>query len=551
MNDSTIPLWLQVPEPSNLVKAFGSAVDVPAFGGRLEVNWAPGARVTSVGGLAYFATFLKTTGLFDRLCADFPVEYASNNASSKRDIVGTAVLAILLGKTRYVHIEAIRHDEAAKELLGLGEIVSDATVRRAFKRGSERDLDEWLSRHEREVYEVLLSFKYILDIDNTVKPIYGHQEGAELGYNPIKPGRPSHNYHSFFIGRARISLGVEVLPGKQHSGRCGMKRLWALIDSLPPHLWPSLLRGDVGYGSDAVMCEAESRGIVYLFKIRRSTHVRRLFKTLADGAGWSDCGFGWQAIEVSLRLDGWARGRRVLFIRRPAEKKVEVVEPKRRRSKKTPSPKDGVIVPTVPGRLKQEEFEFVKDFKGREWDYCALVTNDTRMDAAAISQLYRDRGDCENNFDEFKNQWGWAGFTTRKLKPCKVMARLIAIVANWWNVFCRLADPTAHRERAKANDPPHFHACRFDADPAGVGHGRGVLQVARLNCRAVGRKDALDNRRPLCFSQNPASRPRIETVVRAQVACRTHFDWMKPGLASEAGRTALSRCGKPPQLRFN
>ena len=446
MNDSTIPLWLQVPELSDLVKAFGSAVDVPAFGGRLEVNWAPGARVTSVGGLAYFATFLKTTGLFDRLCADFPVEYASNNASSKRDIVGTAVLAILLGKTRHVHIEAIRHDEAAKELLGLGEIVSDATVRRAFKRGSERDLDEWLSRHEREVYEVLLSFKYILDVDNTVKPVYGHQEGAELGYNPTKPGRPSHNYHSFFIGRARISLGVEVLPGRQHSGRCGMKRLWALIDSLPPHLWPSLLRGDVGYGSDAVMCEAESRGIVYLFKIRRSTHVRSLFKSLADGAGWSDCGFGWQAIEVSLRLDGWARGRRVLFIRRPAEKKVEVIEPKRRRSKKTPSPKDGVIVPTVPGRLKQEEFEFVKDFKGREWDYCALVTNDTRMDAAAISQLYRDRGDCENNFDEFKNQWGWAGFTTRKLKPCKVMARLIAIVANWWNVFCRLADPTAHRE---------------------------------------------------------------------------------------------------------
>ena len=143
---------------------------------------------------------------------------------------------------------------------------------------------------------------------------------------------------------------------------------------------PSLLRGDVGYGSDAVMCEAESRGITYLFKIRRSTHVRRLFKSLADGAGWSDCGFGWQAIEVSLRLDGWARGRRVLFIRRPAEKRVEVAEPKRRRRKMTPSPKDGVVVPTVPGRLKQGESEFVKDFKGREWDYCALVTNDASMD---------------------------------------------------------------------------------------------------------------------------------------------------------------------------
>lgn len=63
-----------------------------------------------------------------------------------------------------------------------------------------------------------------------------------------------------------------------------------------------------------------------------------------------------------------------------------------------------------------------------------------------ISQLYRDRGDCENNFDEYKNQWAWAGFTTHKLKPCRVMARLIAMVANWWNIFCRLVDPTAHRE---------------------------------------------------------------------------------------------------------
>ena len=53
-----------MPEPENLVKRYGTAVDVPAFGGRLEVDWSPGERVTSVGGLVYFATFLKETGLF-------------------------------------------------------------------------------------------------------------------------------------------------------------------------------------------------------------------------------------------------------------------------------------------------------------------------------------------------------------------------------------------------------------------------------------------------------------------------------------------------------
>ena len=46
--------------------------------------------------------------------------------------------------------------------------------------------------------------------------------------------------------------------------------------------------------------------------------------------------------------------------------------------------------------------------------------------------------------DEYKNQWGWCGFVTQKLKPTRAMARLIAIVANWWNVFCRLAEGGRH-----------------------------------------------------------------------------------------------------------
>ena len=107
-----------------------------------------------------------------------------------------------------------------------------------------------------------------------------------------------------------------------------------------------------------------------------------------------------------------------------------------------PAP-EGAKAEKVP---RQQVFEFAKDKHGREWDCCILVTNDTSMDATALSQLYRDRGDCENNFDEFKNQWGWAGFTTKTIKSCKAMARLIAIVSNWWNVFTRLADPHAHRE---------------------------------------------------------------------------------------------------------
>ncbi len=81
------------------------------------------------------------------------------------------------------------------------------------------------------MYEPLLREPYVLDIDNSVKPLYGHQEGAELGYNPKKPGRPSHNYHTYFIGSLRLVLGVEVMPGKQHSGKHSLPGLWRLIDA--------------------------------------------------------------------------------------------------------------------------------------------------------------------------------------------------------------------------------------------------------------------------------------------------------------------------------
>jgi len=42
------------------------------------------------------------------------------------------------------------------------------------------------------------------------------------------------------------------------------------------------------------------------------------------------------------------------------------------------------------------------------WEYAALVTS-LNSEIVTLGQLYRDRGDCENTFDELKNQWGWGG----------------------------------------------------------------------------------------------------------------------------------------------
>lgn len=413
-------------------------IDIPAFGGRLDVRWDPRSQVTPWGGLAYFVSYLKTSGLFDRLVEDAPFHYTSPNAPEVRDVVGTAVLAIVCGFTRYVHINRLRNDTVLAALLGLGRVVCEDSVRRALKSADERELDAWLARHEKDVFDRLVAYRYVIDIDNTVKPVFGHQEGAELGYNPQKPGRPSHNFHSYFIGSVRISLGVDVLPGKRHSGICGMPRLWEIIDGLPAGRKPRLLRGDVGYGGDENMCEAERRGLTYLFKIRRTKTVLSLFRKMENDRDWADAGAGWEAKESEIALGGWNRPRRGILLRRPskdARRPAAATQPGRRGRPKKNAP---VLV--------QPEFDFVEDKVGRCWDCCTLVTNDEKLDAASLAQVYRDRGDCENNFDEYKNQYGWGGFVTKDLKPCRAIARLIAVVANWWNVFCRLADGDRHLE---------------------------------------------------------------------------------------------------------
>src|SRR5512133_459105 len=65
------------------------------------------------------------------------------------------------------------------------------------------------------------------------------------------------------------------------------------------------------------------------------------------------------------------------------------------------------------------------------WEFGVLVTS-LDLEIRSLAQLYRDRGDSENPFDELKNHWGWAGFTTHDLKRCQIIARLIALVYNWW-----------------------------------------------------------------------------------------------------------------------
>ena len=48
--------------------------------------------------------------------------------------------------------------------------------------------EAWLHRHLRATVEPLLSEPWVMDCDTTVKPLYGHQEGAVGRLQPAQAG---------------------------------------------------------------------------------------------------------------------------------------------------------------------------------------------------------------------------------------------------------------------------------------------------------------------------------------------------------------------------
>ena len=290
----------------------GVVGSLDTFAGKVQVRWVPEAAVSSLGLLPYFIEFLKVSGRFDSWVADCPLEYQSGNAPQKRDVLGTILLSVLAGHWRYAHISAIRGDGVNPGLLGMTKVMSEDSVRRAMKALDEERSGAWLQQHLRASYEPLLEEPWALDMDSTVKVLYGHQEDARVGYNPAKPGRPSHAIHSYFIANVRMVVDVEVQAGNQTASSFAQPELWALLDDLKQRgRTPSFLRGDCGWGTDRAMRGAEQRAVPYLFKLKQTAHVRKLIARLFGKDEWVEAGQGWQGLDTALQLSGWNRKRRV------------------------------------------------------------------------------------------------------------------------------------------------------------------------------------------------------------------------------------------------
>ena len=417
-------------EPTTAPSDFPAPHRIDTFGCPVKACWEPAPAVTRHGLLAYFIDFLKVSNTWQEFVESCPLTYSSNNSPAKAEILATIVYSILIGQHRYAHMNALSGDAVMASLFGVKKLRSQDSVRRAFERIDDDVLTQWIDQQMDRTFAPLLELDWVLDLDATIKVLYGDQEAAQLGYNPTKPGRPSHVYQAMVLAAGKLVLNVDTQAGNQSASEYAQPTLFGWLDARDRKQWPTFIRGDNAHASERMMVEAEKRQLPYLFKLRQTPNVSRTIGRLAkqgDKAKWQKTEQGWESLETTLRLNGWTRERRVIVSRRKlAEPKVEAGLTTNKQ-------------PCLPGMSIEKS--------GGDWyEYSVLVTSWEEMDLGRLTQEYRNRADAENMFDELKNQWGWSGYTTQDLKRSQLMARLVGLVYNWWGIYTRMGTGGQHRE---------------------------------------------------------------------------------------------------------
>ena len=379
--------------------------------------------LTPYGGLVAWDHFLERCGVMAELAEDYPLARTSPNATPVGDILKAFSLNCLVGGTRFAHCRRLQDDGAVAVITGMrkGRLCGEDAFRRLCGKLRPSQVEAWFASAERMIHHALPP-EAVADWDSTVLPRYGGQEDAAVGYNPQKPGRPSHHPLACVIGGTRLCLHMEWRKGNtvSASGWIGaMEKVWR---SPLARQRIRLNRGDTGFGQEPVMAWHEEEGGQrpgFLFKLKLTANVRRAIAAIPWGEWQGRAGEGLvQLAEIRLRLHGWSRERRVVVER--------------------------TLKPGKPSA------------QGSFWQHCeeefaAYVTNlgPEEADAFQIVMLYRKRADAENVFDELKNQWGFAGFCSGRAAVSQSSARMLLLVYNLWSLFVRvLKNLGGHTEAA-------------------------------------------------------------------------------------------------------
>jgi DNA-directed RNA polymerase subunit N (RpoN/RPB10) len=295
----------------------------------------------------------------------------------------------------------VRFDEALKQIFGWKNVASISTYTRFFRKFSRVDVDKVFGNMNRLFFNQIPSRSLTLDLDSSVVTRYGKQEGSLVGYNPNKPGRPSHHPIMAFIADIRMVAHSWLRSGNAGTANGVKNFLDETLDILANHRI-GLIRADAGFFDGNFMSHIEGKGLNYIIAARMNPVLKNRINGLT---GWIRVDGGIEVHEFSYQAYPWDKERRIVVVRQDVEQR-----------------------PNAGGKYL---------FEMKEYRYQAWVTMLT-LPPAEVWRLYRQRADSENRIEELKYDFGLNGFCLNDFYATEAAFRMIIMGYNIISLFRQL-----------------------------------------------------------------------------------------------------------------
>lgn len=362
--------------------------------------------LTHFGGVYLLHRFFSQIG-FKAAIAKRVAFVQRNNRYSLGEMLLALLYPMILGLGRIETTHLLQQNGVLQYLTGLPSYPDATTLRRFLLRVAPTALPKVRALHDRFLVRMTARphppSRLIFDIDSTVLVLYGKQEEAKIGYNPIKRGRPSYHPLLCFEGRSKDFWHGELRPGDAHTASGTRDLLTACFAKIPAGVRLVIVRADKGFYDHTLIEWLEARRARFVIVARLTTPIKRKLAHLR----YVSPSRGVEVAEFRYQPTRWPHPYRFVVIRRPQPDE-----------------------PTAQLTL----------FKLGKYHYQVLVTN-LPLQPLNLWRFYNDRAGVELLIKQLKGDYALGNIPTRHFFANETYFHLLLLAYNLVNWFKRLCLP--------------------------------------------------------------------------------------------------------------
>jgi hypothetical protein len=275
-------------------------------------------HLTHFGGLVLMHRFCQQLHLRRRLQRQ--VELPQRNADYRgADLILALLYATIAGLRRINKTELLQYNGTFLALLGLSRFPDQSTLRRFLQRLPIKSIRQLVGLHDR-LRSQLFSLpqtptSLIFDLDSVVLTLYGHQQGARVGYNPKKKGRRSYHPLLCFEASRQEFWHGSLRPGDTSANTGVVFFFQRCLAKVASSIARSRIRvrADSGFFGGKFIGSLENQGLGYVIVAKEY----RPIKERARAARFHKLKSGFEVAEFRYQAHGWPKARRFVVMRRP------------------------------------------------------------------------------------------------------------------------------------------------------------------------------------------------------------------------------------------